>query len=150
MERLIKLLSLSRGIKDHKMISGIVDRTVKSVSIPETTTTIAANAFNGCRELVSIELHDGLEKVMDYAFFNCVKMELDTIPQIVSSIGAYAFGNCTAITSITFKGTPATIVETAFYGDTNISVINVPWAEGAVAGAPWGATNATINYNVTT
>jgi hypothetical protein len=25
----------------------------------------------------------------------------------------------------------------------------VPWAEGAVANAPWGATNATINYNYT-
>lgn len=25
----------------------------------------------------------------------------------------------------------------------------VPWAEGAVTNAPWGATNATINYNYT-
>ena len=35
------------------------------------------------------------------------------------------------------------------FGCTNLTTINVPWAEGAVAGAPWGATNATINYNYT-
>jgi hypothetical protein len=28
-----------------------------------------------------------------------------------------------------------------------ITTINVPWAQDAVANAPWGATNATINYN---
>jgi hypothetical protein len=37
----------------------------------------------------------------------------------------------------------------AFSGCANITTINVPWAEGAVENAPWGATNATINYNYT-
>lgn len=34
-----------------------------------------------------------------------------------------------------------------FNGCTNLTDIKVPWAEGEVAGAPWGATNATITYN---
>lgn len=42
-----------------------------------------------------------------------------------------------------------TIATDAFEGCTNLTAINVPWAEGAVANAPWGATNATINYNYT-
>jgi hypothetical protein len=30
---------------------------------------------------------------------------------------------------------------------TNLMTINVPWSEGEVINAPWGASNATINYN---
>jgi hypothetical protein len=48
---------------------------------------------------------------------------------------------------LTFKGTPTSISTTAFGSCTNLKTINVPWAEGAVAGSPWGATAATINYN---
>ena len=29
----------------------------------------------------------------------------------------------------------------------NLKTINVPWGENIFGGAPWGATNATINYN---
>ena len=61
----------------------------------------------------------------------------------------YAFQNCTSFTSITFKSTPTTIASSAFNGCTNLTDIKVPWAEGAVSGAPWGATNATITYNYT-
>ena len=61
----------------------------------------------------------------------------------------YAFISCTSLTSITFKGTPNAIAANAFNGCTNLTDIKVPWAEGAVSGAPWGATNATIAYNYT-
>ena len=56
-----------------------------------------------------------------------------------------AFYNCTGLTSVTFKGTLSQISNTAFKNCTNLTNIYVPWAEGAVAGAPWGATNATIH-----
>jgi len=51
--------------------------------------------------------------------------------------------------TLTFNGTPTSIASNAFGNCTNLRTINVPWAEGAVANAPWGATNATINYNYT-
>ena len=67
----------------------------------------------------------------------------------IMSIGAFGFQNCTGLTSLTFEGTPRSIDSSAFNGCTNLTTINVPWAEGAVANSPWGATNATINYNYT-
>lgn len=48
---------------------------------------------------------------------------------------------------MTDKGTPTNLTSEAFKNCTNITTINVPWSEGAVANAPWGATNATINYD---
>ena len=41
---------------------------------------------------------------------------------------------------------PTTLDATAFKGCTNLKDIDVPWAEGDIAGAPWGATNATVHY----
>lgn len=66
-----------------------------------------------------------------------------------TSIRNYAFYNCANLTELTFEGTPALIHQTAFSGCTNLTVINVPWSEGDVANAPWGAVNATINYDYT-
>ena len=65
------------------------------------------------------------------------------------SIGSGAFSECTSLTSITFKGTPTLINSATFFDCINLTDIKVPWAEGAVSGAPWGATNATITYNYT-
>lgn len=73
----------------------------------------------------------------------------DAVMHGYTKIRDYAFYNCSALESITFEGTPTTINGNAFTGCTNLLTINVPWAEGAVANAPWGATNATINYNYT-
>lgn len=50
---------------------------------------------------------------------------------------------------MTFEGKPTRIDSNAFYNCSNLKTINVPWAEGEVANAPWGATKATINYNYT-
>lgn len=83
----------------------------------------------------------------NYAFCNCTALALTELPSGLTSIGAYAFSYCTALTSITFTGTPTTILGSAFVECNNLTDIYVPWAEGAVSNAPWGAENATIHYN---
>lgn len=78
-------------------------------------------------------------------------IELDMV-RIASTtqIDGFAFRNLSSVTKITFKNKVDSIGATAFSGATNTAlVVNVPWAEGAVANAPWGCTNATINYNYT-
>ena len=76
-------------------------------------------------------------------------MNITEIPAQVKTIDNNAFVGCAGLTNITFKGTPTTINAGAFRSCSNLLTINVPWAEGAVANAPWSATNATINYNYT-
>ena len=56
---------------------------------------------------------------------------------------------CLSLNTVVFTGTPRFIYDTAFDGCKMLTTINVPWSEGEVAGAPWGAPNATINYNYT-
>ena len=112
-------------------------------------TVLRNNAFNGCSSLESISLPSGIMDIGNSAFSGCSSLALINLPSSIKTIGSSAFQSCSGLTSITFEGTPESIGSYAFYNCQNLTTINVPWAEGAVAGAPWGATNATINYNYT-
>lgn len=104
-------------------------------------------AFYGCTNLALTSLPDGITSIGRSAFWYCINLALKSLPDGVTTIGSQAFQNCTSLTTLTFEGTPTAIDSEAFLDCTNLTTINVPWAEGAVANAPWGATNATINYN---
>ena len=125
------------------------DKTLSITSLPACIESIGASAFYGCTKLALTSLPSGLTSIGANAFSGCTKLALTSLPSGITSIGANAFQDCTGLTSITFTGKPTTISSSAFAGCTNLTTINVPWAEGEVANSPWGATNATINYNYT-
>lgn len=118
-------------------------------SLPAGLTNIGSYAFYNCSHLALTSLPTALTTIGSYAFDYCYALDITSIPAGVTSIGSYAFEKCTLLKSITFLGTPNTIGNRAFYNCSALRTINVPWAEGAVTGAPWGVTNATINYNYT-
>lgn len=120
--------------------------------LPFSIVHIEDSAFCFCKNLALTKLPPYVKDIGANAFYGCDKLKVITeIPAYVESIGSQAFG-CVEFTTITFKGTPTTIADDAFFqwnffDSHTITTINVPWAEGAVANAPWGAVNATINYN---
>lgn len=143
-------------------------------TIPERVTVIPENCFRENTTTKDIVLHDNIQTIKSFAFyqagpaltikntklpeelvtiesyaFGSQQIPLTEIPAKVKTIQAQAFANNYAITELTFKGTPTTIANNVFSGCSTITKINVPWASGAVSGAPWGAANATINYNYT-
>ena len=145
-----------------------------SIVIPGSVTSIGDSAFEGCTGLTSIVIPDGVTSIVNSAFEGCTALTSIVIPAGVTSIVNSTFRDCTNLTSVAFsdnsqlavieenaflncKGltsiaipdSVAEIWSMAFAGCINLTEINVPWAEGAVANAPWGATNATIHYNYT-
>lgn len=151
---LVNFTVLPNGITDIGKYA-FYDNTPNITSLPSSLKNIGEYAFMQVvrgsvgDSLRTISLPDGLLTIGDFAFANNKYLQLTSIPSSVTSIGAYAFGNCTGLTTITFKGTPIGIESDAFEHCNNLTTINVPWAEDAVANAPWGAINATINYNYT-
>lgn len=119
-------------------------------NLPSGITEIDSAAFFQCSRSLNIDaLPSELESIGTDAFYRCYKISISRIPQKVRSIGDRAFGQCGGLTNITFEGTPKSIGNYAFSECDSIVTINVPWQEGEVNVAPWGATNATINYNYT-
>lgn len=123
-----------------------------NVSLPNTVTDIAPDAFNYASRISIGELPPNLKtlsKSFAYArnIFSGTKLEIPASLEELFDLAFYQC-NCPAIATITFKGTPTSIAANAMQ-NSSITTINVPWAEGAVANAPWGATSATINYNYT-
>jgi hypothetical protein len=59
-----------------------------------------------------------------------------------SCLEAIIIGECATLSTNAFNGFGANY-------SNGKPVIYVPWSEGEVAGAPWGATKATIMYNTT-
>ena len=109
-------------------------------------TQIPAHCFNGDSNLTTVEMPN-ITKIDYVAFYGCTNLELTELPSGLTQIMETSFNNCKALKTLTFKSTPTYIGGDVFSGCTNLLTINVPWAEGEVAKAPWGATNATINYN---
>ena len=116
-------------------------------ALPKSLFTIGSYGFRSCSSLTIETLPRSLINIFAYAFSYCSALKIKEIPSSVNYIGSRAFLNCQGLESITFKGKPSSLASTAFSNCTNLTEINVPWAEGEVADAPWGATNATINYN---
>lgn len=75
------------------------------------------------------------------------------LPATITTVAAQAFNSgLSQCADICFLGTPTSLPTNTFVGTNTIAAIQniyVPWAEGEVANAPWGATNATIHYNTT-
>jgi hypothetical protein len=112
-------------------------------------THIKPYAFFHNLNLTYLTLPQGLENIGSDAFSYCESLRKVVIPSSVKVIEGLAFDNCDYLSKVTFEGTPNEIHQSAFTYCRNLTTINVPWSEGEVADAPWGAGNATINYNYT-
>lgn len=124
-------------------------KSLTSVSMPDSVTSIGKYAFRSCENLVSAPLPSSLATIGERAFFNCNKLILTSFPSGITSIGLQAFAACTGLTEITFNGKPDSIYHDVFQACTNLTTIRVPWSQGEVSNAPWGASSATIVYNYT-
>lgn len=133
---------------DTALVKALIERRDGLITrLPDGITRIGTYAFAACSGLSIETIPETVTSIEMYAFYAIEELALTSIPSGVKDIGSGAFGYCTGLTTMTFKGTPRKIELRAFGGCTNLLTINVPWAEGEVANAPWGATNATINYN---
>lgn len=146
-ERSVTEFEIPQGTTSISTFAFYFYQSLRSVTIPDSVTSIGNNAFTVCDSLTSVTIGNSVTSIGDQAFMGCTGLTSVTIPDSVTSIGSSAFSGCYRIVSAVFKGTPTTINSSAFNACSALTDIYVPWSEGAVANAPWGATNAQIHYN---
>lgn len=115
-------------------------------SLPQQISKILSYAFYNCYVLALTSLPVGITSIESYVFYNCSALALTQIPNGVKEIKSNAFRGCDGITSLTLPESITSISTNAFASCTNLTQINCQFAQGAVSGAPWGATNANIVY----
>ena len=97
---------------------------IKSVTIPNTITTIGNGVFRYCSGLTSCTIGSGVTSIGANAFYDCSSLTSCTIGSGVTSIGEYAFYNCNSLTSITIPS-GVTSISNAFNGCSGLTSITV-------------------------
>lgn len=99
---------------------------LRSLTIPESVTTIGDDAFGFCKNLASITIRNGATMIGKYAFSHCLSLTSIAIPDSVTTIGEYAFLRCEKLPSITIPTSVTTIGEGAFWLCDSLTNIDIP------------------------
>ena len=99
---------------------------VTDVVIPDDVTSIN-NAFTNCANIKSITIPDSVTSIGSSAFEGCTGLTCITIPNSVTSIGQDAFMYCTGLTSIILPDSVDNISESRVFSYcTNLTSISLP------------------------
>lgn len=85
-----------------------------SISIPNNVKDIGAAAFADCEDLISVQLPTNIKEIRFRTFHNCNKLTSINIPNGVTAILDRAFEGCAALTSITIPESVTNIDILAF------------------------------------
>ena len=145
---MLELTVLPKNITSIETNAFINCNQLKLEQLPENLSVIGDSCFQYCKEMTISLLPNNLITIGSSSFASCKKISFSKIPASISKIGNYAFRDCGGLTTIIFEK-KITLENSIFVSCPNLTEIKVPWSEGEVAGAPWGATNATITYDYT-
>ncbi len=117
-------------------------------AVPDCVTTIGNNAFDHCKTLTDIILHDNVTTIGDYAFtgceftgitipqsittidrsafFDCPNLTEITIPESVTTFGGGIFSSCSALKKVTLPANLEKIPAGMFAGCTSLTELTIP------------------------
>ncbi len=139
-------------------VTGIVGafsgcKNLKSITIPDSVTSIDRYAFKDCDGLTSITIPDSVTSIGYEAFYGCSNLTSITIPDSVTEIGWYAFKDCDGLTSITIPDSVTEIGMSAFEDCDGLTSITIPDSVTGIGSSTFkdcdGLTSITIPDSVT-
>ncbi|KAL7722690.1 hypothetical protein QTN25_000300 [Entamoeba marina] len=124
----------NRNLFSYKFLTGPVSisdkcfdgNIEKSITIPNTVTSIGISCFYECYYLENIVLSNRLNKINNYCFELCDSLTSIVIPSSIQSIGRYCFDGCFHLQSINIPDTVNYIGNSCFRHCTSLQTIILP------------------------
>lgn len=91
------------GREDVLFSSAFGGSSVVSVTFPSTLKVVGHYTFYECKDLKTVNMNSGLEKIGSYCFYSTA-LETITIPESVKLVGASAFSEAAKLKKVSIKG----------------------------------------------
>ena len=99
---------------------------ITRVTVGAGVTRVGSLAFYGCKNLLSADLPEGLKRIGDRAFKDCVSLPTIVFPSTLTTIGEAAFESCESLYGIRLPEGLRIIRDYAFYRCYGLTSITVP------------------------
>ena len=103
------------------------------VRIPPHITRIKDRAFDGCKSLVKVVIHDSVTSIGANAFSNCSSLKEVKIPNSVPYIAVETFSGCSSLAEVLIPDSVTSIGDRAFRGCSSLREIHIPDSVTSVA-----------------
>ncbi len=82
-------------------------RSLESLTVPQTVTSIGSGAFQGCHSLKEIKLPESVKTIESAAFSDCRSLASIAVPKSVTAVENGAFDRCLSLKDIYYAGSAA-------------------------------------------
>ncbi|MDE6501637.1 MAG: leucine-rich repeat protein [Ruminococcus sp.] len=106
--------------------NAFLSKKIKSVTIPDSITSIGYQAFKTCKNLTSVSIPDSVVEIGSNAFSSCTALQSVKLSSNVSAIGQHNFSDCIALMEITIPNGVTSIGNSAFNGCISLKSITLP------------------------
>ena len=108
----------------NQTVSGVlvIPATVDGLPV----TSIGANAFWGCNQLVRVDIPGGVTSLGEEAFRSCSRLTNVRIPDSVTSMGAGAFWDCRELSRVIIPARVTSIAQLLFNGCSSLTSVTIP------------------------
>ena len=94
-----------------------------SISIPSSVSSIGSHAFSGCESLSSITIPSSMTEICDNTFNGCISLKTIDLPSNIAAIEYQAFYDCRNLTSIIIPSSVTSIASRAFYNCNSLESV---------------------------
>jgi hypothetical protein len=101
-------------------------KNISTIQLPNSVKQIGSSAFYNCTSLTSIDLGESVDYIDSYAFYNCSTLMFVNLPEPLISIRNNTFENCVSMESVDFGSKLLSIGEKAFKNCKNINALILP------------------------
>lgn len=95
-------------------------------TVPDSVTAIGYAAFQGCSNLISIDIPSSVTYISSCVFWDCAGLTAVTLPEKISSINYATFIGCSALRECIIPSNVTSIDMDAFYGCSSLTSVTIP------------------------